>query len=172
MKNIKHMIWTNDPADFNEADAKAAVAERLDKPVAEVTDSEAWEEFYDDANFCYEAETANLDQPLDGRVLCIASLGLWNGRRTGYRMMPTRNLNEVLNAFQGDYNQVYYDGANVIARDAHHDGTNFYTFREVREDKNIDVLLEKLYMGTATRADINRYTRSLRKPVCEVYGWK
>lgn len=169
--NIKHMIWTNEFDPKYENDYRQSVAEREGKPVSEVTDDEMWSEFHHLTDLYYGDERTNLDQPLDGRILMIASLGLWTGRHTGYKLTDSRNLNGVLEGYCGDFVTVGSDGHNIIASDAHHDGTNFYTFREVREDRNIEVLLEKLYAGTAKRSDINRYTRSLAGKVGAVYGW-
>ncbi len=103
-------------------------------------------------------------------MLCIASLGLWYGTRTGYKILGY-NLNDVLKQGQGDYYHVYFDGYNVLADDCHHDGTNHYEFRLIKDNVNIDVLLDKLYNGTATRNDINNYTTSLRRYVSAIYGW-
>lgn len=130
-----------------------------------------WNTDEEDSDIFYQDELANLDKSLRGRVLCIADLGLWDGRHSSYRIMGN-NLNNCLKAFQGDYCECYYDGKNIVATDAHHDGTNHYTFREIREDKNIDNLLSKIYNGTATSRDIGTYTRSLAPYVCDIYGWK
>ena len=56
----------------------------------------------------------------------------------------------------------------------HHDGTNHYLYRAYKDgvsDEQIDNLKEKLYMGTATRADITRITRRLGDEIGRVYGW-
>lgn len=170
--SIKHLIWTNDVPNSKDMEGyRARAAELREKPVSEVTDDEMWQEFNRDTDDLWHCEKENLDRPLDGRVLVIASLGLWSGRKTGYRLTESTNLNAVLEGFCGDFVTVGSDGHNIIASDAHHDGTNYYTFREVREDRNIDVLLDKLYSGTATNSDINRYTRSLERKARSVYGW-
>ena len=44
----------------------------------------------------------NLNKTLSNRILCIADLGLWHGRKTGYKLLND-NLNEILTAAQGDY---------------------------------------------------------------------
>lgn len=170
--NIKHIIWTNDvPNPKEQEEYRARAAKLREKPVEEVTDDEMWDEFHRDTDDLYYCEKANLDRSLDGRVIMIASLGLWTGRKTGYHLTEKKNLNAVLEGFCGDFVTVGSDGHNIVASDAHHDGTNYYTFREVREDRNIDILLDKLYSGTATNSDINRYTRSLERRVRSVYGW-
>lgn len=164
----KHIIWTNDIA---ESDLEYARENLVENGIEDINDEMSYNTCRENIDLYYEDEKINLNKPLHGRVLCIADLGLWNGRRSGYRIMGA-NLNEVLKAFQGDYCEVYFDGRNICATDTHHDGTNHYTFREIREDKNIDNLLGKLYNGTATSRDIATYTKSLAPYACEIYGWK
>ena len=56
----------------------------------------------------------------------------------------------------------------------HHDGTNHYLYRTYKDgvsDTQIDNLKEKLYRGTATRADITRITRRLGDEIARVYGF-
>ena len=56
----------------------------------------------------------------------------------------------------------------------HHDGTNHYLYRVYKDnvsESQKDRLKEKLYEGTATRADIVRITRRLGDDIGKVYGW-
>jgi hypothetical protein len=123
------------------------------------------------AQMDFDDECVNLNKELSNKILCIASLGLWYGNRTGYKILDN-NLKSILYQAQGDYYHVYYDGYNVVAKDCHHDGTNYYTFRLIKDNVNIDNLLNKLYSGTATNNDINNYTKSLRDTVKRIYGWR
>ena len=136
-----------------------------------ITDDEVYAERNFLAEQDFDAEyNYNLNKTLSNNILVIANLGLWNGRKTGYKMLGN-NLNEILTVAQGDYYKVYYDGYNIKAEDCHHDGTNYYTFRVIKDNVNIDNLLDKLYNGTATNNDINNYTKSLRDEVKQIYGW-
>lgn len=139
----------------------------------ELTEERITQDIYDDIDFWFEAEECNLNKQLDGRILAIADMGLWYGRRTGYKILG-HNLNEVLTSSIGcDDKEIYCDGRNVLAKGYHHDGTNYVEFREIREDRNIDTLLEKLYNNEeVSRKEINYYTRSLRPYVKQVYGIK
>lgn len=147
----------------------------LDNDIEKTREDITNEDIYNERNFYseldYEDEFINLNKILPSNILMIASLGLWTGRYSGYKVI-NNNLNSILTQAQGDYYKVYYDGYNVRAKDSHHDGTNYYTFRLIKDDVNIDNLLEKLYNGTATRNDINNYTKSLRPYVQDIYGWK
>ena len=126
---------------------------------------------YEDIDLFFEDETCNLNKELNGRILAIASMGLWNGRKSGYKILGN-NLNEVLTSSIGcDEKEVYCDAYNVYARGYHHDGRNNVEFREIREDRNIENLLDKIYSGQeVTRREMNYYTRSLRPYVKSIYG--
>ena len=138
----------------------------------DITDADILDEIYHDIDITFDAEITNLNKELDGRVLAIASMGLWDGRVTGYKIL-SNNLNEVVKSSIGcDEKHVYCDRYNVLAEGYHHDGRNYVEFREIREDKNIDELLNKIYMNIPiTRAEIRKYTKSLRSKVKEVYGF-
>ena len=137
-----------------------------DYETADVTNS-----IYESIDLWFDDEQSNLFRILDGRILCIANMGLWNGRRSGYKILGN-NLNEVLTCGIGcDEKEIYCDAYNVLAKGYHHDGTNYVEFREIREDKDIDKLLDKIYNNEpVTRAELNRYTKSLRPYVAKVYG--
>lgn len=129
------------------------------------------------AELDYTDEQTNLDVELDGGygcIICIADLGLWDGRKSGYKMIGGKTVNQILTVQQGDYFKVFYDSEtdDVKAVDTHHDGTNYYTFREIRHNMDITILQERIYNGTATKTDINKFTKPLGKYVRKVYGWK
>ena len=69
----------------------------------------------------------------------------------------------------------YVDKLGDMRCDAvHHDGTNHYLYRTYKNgvsDAQIENLKEKIYRGTATRADITRVTRRLGDEIGKVYGW-
>ena len=148
------------------------VKELLEEDAVEnITEEKITDEVYFQIDQYFEDERSNLFKILDGRILCIADMGLWNGRRTGYKILGN-NLNEVLTSSIGcDEKEVYCDGRNVLAKGYHHDGRNYVEFREIREDRNIENLLTKLYNNEeVTRREINYYTRSLRPYIKQIYG--
>ena len=137
----------------------------------DITDDDIYEEANFEVEMNFNDEIDNLNKTLNGRVICIANLGLWHGRVSGYAICDN-NLNTVMRQAQGDYYRVMYNGNDIVAEDCHHDGTNYYTFRELREDTNYEVLLNKLYSGEeVSQKLINRYTKSLKPYVKKVYGW-
>lgn len=139
--------------------------------VENITEETITDEVYFRIDQNFGDETMNLDKKLNGRILCIANMGLWNGKRTGYKILGD-NLNEILTSTIGcDEKEVYCDAYNVYALGYHHDGSNSVEFREIREDKNIQPLLDKLYSSEpVTRKEINYYTRSLRPYIKKIYG--
>ena len=74
-----------------------------------------------------------------------------------------------------DYSTWYVDRLGDLRCDAiHHDGTNHYLYRTYKpgvRQSQIEKLKEKLYFGTATRADITRITRRLGDDIAKVYGF-
>ena len=157
-----------------EKDAKEIILDRMyDEDITEkdITDSDIQEEIYQDIDFSFDAEKCNLNKELNGRILVIADIGLWDGRRTGYKILGN-NLNEILTTGIGcDEKEIYCDAYNVYAQGYHHDGRNYVEFREIREDRNIENLTHKLYSRQpVSRREINYYTKSLRPYVKEVYG--
>jgi hypothetical protein len=115
-------------------------------------------------------ERHNLNRQLDGRIIAIASVGTWNGRRSGYKLLGN-NIQDILYS-ETPLVQWYSDGRNIKGKLSHHDGTNYITYRVVREDKNIEKLMQKLYNGDEVTAQtINYYTKSLHPYVASMYGW-
>ena len=138
-----------------------------------IFDTESHEDI-DEREFNFQDETANLDIPLSGKIVVVADLGLWNGRRNAYKVVGgTPNVNQILLQSQGDRYRVFFDDEDgeVKAEDIHHDGTNRYTFRELRTDVDTDGLWRMLMDGGFSGKDLNRYTVSLGEKVRKVYGW-
>ena len=124
-----------------------------------------------DIDIGLEDEKYNLDKELEGNILCIASIGRWNGRFQGYKLLGN-NLKEILQGFACDEFHIYFDGFNIKSEGWHHDGRNYIEFRETRTDKNLDNFLEIIYSGKElTRSIINYYTKSLKPYVKAIYGW-
>ena len=119
-------------------------------------------------------ERMNLNLQLSAPILVIGDLGLWNGRRMGYKEIASGNIRDCLYS-DTDYSTWYVDRLGDLRCDAiHHDGTNHYLYRTYKpgvRQSQIDNLKEKLYFGTATRSDITRITRRLGDEIAKVYGF-
>ena len=169
----KHIIWSSLDLDID--DWRDAYAEYLeindidDDP----DDEDAIYNFMIDTNTDYlDDERINLNKRIDGRILVIADLGLWDGRHQGYRIINDHNLNAFLKTSCDEF---YGDGKDIQGTEIHHDGTNHYTFRMIREDheQSLYKLLDAIYNGkTISAQKLNYYTKSLYDEVANVYGWR
>ena len=176
-KSNPHIIWSN--YDLNLDDWIDDIKESLDECGV---DYSKWEEykFYEemlDLNDMYfEDEKSNLDIPTEGRIIEIADVGLWDGRRMGYNLLNEHNIKACLN-FKRDceYAEWWVDSHNNFrSKQTHHDGTNYILYREVKPEitsDQLDNFCWKLYRGKATSKDITKYTRAIGKQVRNVYGW-
>ena len=124
-----------------------------------------------DYDFFFDDEVGNLYKELDSKILVIAELHLWNGIKSGFKILDRMNLNEVMYVGQGDHIKVYVEGRDIKMEDYHHDGINTYTFRLIKNMNNIHNLTDKIYKGKFSSKDISRYTKSMGKMVREIYGW-
>ncbi len=120
-------------------------------------------------------ERSNLNIQLSRPILVIADLGLWNGRKSGYKEIESGNIADCLYS-DTDYNEWYIDkNGDLRGTAVHHDGTNRYLYRTYKDnvtETQIENLKEKLYEGTATRNDITRITRRLGDDIAKVYGFE
>jgi len=164
---MKKIIWQDN--NLNVEDYRDYFEELEQEKNRILTDDEKTEEMYNLNNEYYDDEKINLNKILDGNIICIANLGLWNGKKSGYKILSD-NLNNIFDVCE-DYNEFFIDNYDVKAKCTHHDGTNYYTFREIKQDVNIDILTDKIYNGNFTQKDITRYTKSLKPYLKKIYGW-
>lgn len=164
----KLTIWSNrniNPADWEEAYNEVKELNGWDED-----EYSLWDYIYETLDIYLDDEQRNLNISTNGRILVIGDLGLWDGRRQGYQILG-KNVNSIFDSHY-DYTEWYSDGYNIKAIDVHHDGVNYYEFREIREDRNIQNLLDAIYNGEKiTRKKLNYYTKSLHPYVAKVYGW-
>ena len=147
---VKHVIWSN--LNLNLDDWKEWLLE--DHPNIDPDDEDALYRLIVDTNNDYlDDERCNLDIQLSQPILVIADLGLWHGRRMGYKEIESGNLRSI---------SIHHDGRNNCLFRAWKDGTT---------DTQRENLKDKLYRGVATPQDISRVTRSIGKEIGRVYGW-
>lgn len=173
---MKRIIWESNPH-LDEHELKLVREDMQEMGIDAVltmSDSEVMDYYTTAINAdYYDCEKMNLDQILPGQVLVIADLGLWNGRRQGYRVMGN-NLNDILKSHVNGASDmcIFGDGYNVRADESHHDGENHYMYRLIRSDKNPQPLLDAIYAGREiSSALLNRYTKSVFPYVANIYGW-
>ena len=167
-ENTDHIIWSDYTLDLEDW------RESLLELYPHYSEDELYEKMYDSNAVNLDDERCNLDIQLSAPILVIGDLGLWNGRRTGYREINSGNVRDCLYS-DTDYTTWYVDKNGEFRCDAmHHDGTNHYRYRAYRDgvtDEQIEDLKEKIYFGAATEKDIEKVTRRLGDDIGEVYGW-
>lgn len=124
----------------------------------------------DEAFVCWMDERSNLNKSIP--ILAIADLGLWNGRKEGYKKLD--NLNECLEHDCKGESYVTIDVSDddeLTKEESHHDGTNHVTYRGIREDleDELDEYLEE--HGLPTGEMLDKFTYKLGPIVQEIYGY-
>lgn len=136
---------------------------------------ESCNEFYNVCNDInseyFNDETLNLNKGLDNYIIALADLGLWSGRKSGYRILGN-NLNSIFNVGE-DSNTYYADSYNIRSENTHHDGTNYILYRKLKPNVDRNLIENVLYKNnyTLTKQQISYYTESLLPYVKEIYGW-
>lgn len=169
----KHIIWSNmnlDIEDWRDDYKEHLEINGIDE---DPNDEDAiYEWMCETCNQYFYDERINLNKKVDGRILVIGDIGRWNGRVSGYKIIDSCNIRDILQT-ECDYVEWYGDGYNIRSTEHHHDGTNYCLYRVIREDRNIDNLLSAIYRGEEiTKSKLNYYTKSLYKDVANVYGWR
>jgi len=169
--NEKHILWSNLDLDYEEQ------RDFYEEAYPDLSEDERIQLMYEDNAAALEDERANLDIQLTQPILIVGDLGLWYGRRMGYKEVNSGNIRDCLYTERDiDYATWYVDKLGDLRCDAyHHDGTNHYLYRTYKDsvtEGQIENLKAKLYQGTATRADITRVTRRLGDEIAQVYGFK
>lgn len=140
----------------------------------DIDDADVLDWAYQVNNKYLDDERANLDVIVPNGILVIASLGLWDGRRVGYKEIASGKISDCLYDEDCDYCDWYCDRYDFRFTGSHHDGRNYYIYRtwaDSTSEQQRENYLEKLYYGKATHADMLKYTRSIRPYIAYVYGW-
>lgn len=168
MSDNKHIIWSDYALDYE--DWRGV----LESEYPDLSENERVALMYEMNGDYLDDERANLNIQLPQPIIVIGDLGLWYGRRMGYKEIESGNISDCLYS-DTDYSTWYVDKLGDLRCDAiHYDGTNHYLYRTYKDgvrDSQIDLLKEKLYRGIATRADITRVTRRLGDDIAKVYGF-
>ena len=168
MKEDRHIIWSNYDLDYEDW------RDDLEAEYPELTEDQRIALMYEINGDYLDDERVNLNIQLSQPILVIGDLGLWYGRRCGYKEIESGNIRDCLYA-DTDYSTWYVDKLGDLRCDAiHHDGTDHYLYRAYKDgvrESQIDLLKDKLYRGIATRADVTRITRRLGDDIARVYGF-
>ena len=168
MKEDRHIIWSNYDLDYEDW------RDDLEAEYPELTEDQRIALMYEINGDYLDDERVNLNIQLSQPILVIGDLGLWYGRRSGYKEIESGNIRDCLYA-DTDYSTWYVDKLGDLRCDAiHHDGTDHYLYRAYKDgvrESQIDLLKDKLYRGIATRADVTKITRRLGDDIARVYGF-
>lgn len=168
METEKHVIWSDLNLDYKEW------KKDLEAEYPECTEDERIMLMYSINADYLNDERSNLNIQLSMPILVCADLELWNGRKTGYKMIDSGNIGDCLSS-ECDYNEWFLDKEGDLRCTAvHHDGTNHYLYRAIKEgtpDWKIAQLQDRLYFGKATEKDIAEVTCRLGDNIAAVYGF-
>lgn len=169
MADDKHIVWSDIDLDIEDW------RESLTEIYGDASEDFLYEMMYEGNAMNFYDERAKLDIQLPREIIIIADLGLWNGRHSGYKMIESGNIRDCLSS-DCEYKEWYVDKKGDFRRKAiHHDDTNYYLYRSFKSgvsDYQIENFKDKLYNGTATRADITRLTQRLGDEIGRGYGWE
>ena len=170
---MEHTIWSNE----------YDVIESLEKEI--MNDPEEFGVRYKDGDDLWATaceindeylgdEKANLNIDVGEEIIVIGDLGLWFGRRAGYRRTNKTNIADLL-VPEEDYTRFFVDRyGNMRATICHHDGVNYYLYRMWKpgvSEEQKENFLDKVAKGKATSKDITKYTQRIGDRIAEVYGW-
>lgn len=165
---MKQIIWSSDYLFDDKAREEYENSQRdmLNDEGYNVSDAD----WADVINNYLSDERMNLDKHIDGVVMAFADLGLWNGRRQGYKILG-HNINGIFNVSEDEY-EWYGDGFNIRGNLTHHDGTHYVLYRVAKDFDEAERIGEMIYNREIDEADFRKKTRSLYPYVAEIYGWK
>ena len=103
----------------------------------EITSDDIFREFNsvnDEDYYHFKLSILNHDKEkrkFDGAFLVVADIGLWDGRKSGGRIIPS--LSSVLREVASGVSDVKYEIKNndLFITGHHHDGTNYYTVKYI-----------------------------------------
>lgn len=167
-----HVIWSNIDLDYDR-DWK----DELTELYPDASESERHELMYEINDCNLEDARADLNISLGLPILVIADLGLWFGRRTGYKVITSGNITDCLCAERDDDYVTWSvdELGDLVCRAHHHDGVNHYLYRVFKPgttESQRDLLKDKIAHGKATRRDITKVTARLGDAIAKVYGFK
>ena len=90
MAEDRHVIWSNCDLDYDDW------RDDLEAEYPQMTEDQRIRLMYEINGDYLEDERVNLDIQLPESILIIGDLGLWNGRRQGYKEIASGNIKDCL----------------------------------------------------------------------------
>lgn len=166
------VIWQNYDLDLDD------YREALLEFAPDASDSELERLMYEQNSDTLADERCNLKIDVGSEIVCIADIGRWNGRRSGYKRINSDNIADCLYLSPDcDYGMFYVDpeSKDLCCKESHHDATNYLRFRAFRKGMSAEKkenFLDAVYRGIATEELIVICTKPLGRQIAKVYGWK
>lgn len=146
--NTKHIIWSSR---INEDDWWDDIKEECELNGVEYDENGLYYMAYELNDHYLKDERANLDIDIPNGIIAIVDLGLWFGRRSGYKEIGN-NIADCL----------YYNTNDFVVFKAWKDGVT---------DEQKENVMDALYCGKCTNRMLRRYTRNIGEDIAKVYGW-
>lgn len=132
MKNTKtsKLIWSYDTSDWNDEEIKNEYKEIYEETPTE-TDLEEYKATINNENLSIMfSEILHHERNHSTKLYVVkATLGLWDGIYDGGKVIES--LESAIKQTFEDYNKIYIEGRRLKVKAIHHDGTNFYQFKEL-----------------------------------------
>ena len=161
----KHIIWTNNPFELTDFEND------LKEQYPDADETELYWMMNELNNQYLEDEKLNLEKPLDNNLVMFGELSLWDGTKTGYKVLKSSNLNGIFDGTCGDYITWYVDEGEIKCEDTHHDGTNRYIYRVLKKQYDKWEFEDYCYDNGIKKA-VELMTEPLGHYVAEIYGWE
>ena len=168
MNTKKLIVWSDQ---YNDDWEEAYKEEHPDATPDEL--NIAWCE---EAAISFEGERANLNIPITQNVLVIKTINRWNGQTVCCSVIKRDTIGDLLEYFF-DRHTFYVDAetGDFICEADHHDGTNYYRFREISADApndSIDDLIYKIETGDEYTDALDALTKTFGGRIAKIYGWE
>lgn len=178
MEQKSYIIWSDDPSNMEDIkEFKAYFTEEYPE-LAQIDEDRLYQYQTQDNETHLEDEKINLNIDLGRPILAIASIGRWNGRVAGYKLIESGNIRDCLRSYVNgqSYDTFYVTPDGEFKQDEHHhDGTNYITYRLPRagvSEKQLENLLSDICNGKFSWQQVDKITRKIGPDIAKVYGWK
>ena len=165
----RHVIWSDRDLDLDDW------RDDLLEEEPDLDEEQLYERMYEVNAEYLGDERMNLGVPVDGTILVIADLGLWDGHRQAYKEIHDGNLSDCLEYLHDSAEWYVTRDGEFCSKQVHHDGTNRYVYRKIKDGVTEDMIADledKIYDNIATQNDIDKVTEKLGGEVAKVYGWE
>ena len=174
MKNTKtnKLIWSYDTSNWNDEEIKDEYKEIYEETPTETELEEYKDTINNDDLSIMFSEILHYERNHSTKLYVVkATLGLWYGVYDGGKVIES--LESAIKQTFEDYNEIYIERRRLKVKAIHHDGTNFYQFKELtkrgeeyyerHKHGNQQQLVETLFKNSHYSHEVSM--------INEIYGW-